>query len=347
MTDESSMTIMARAAVLEARGKWVPAAGAYARGFARAVVERDVPAIADAVRGESRIRRLQGRLNAAEELATLCLEISDRNELRSSGAHALNILASIEFSRENLASAKRLFTESLERARNLCDDTLIGMTCTNLGALANTEGKFREARILYLESIAATVRSGDKRTAAMNYNNLGICCTALQEWLEAEVYLERGIEIAEHVSDMPLLARLLMNRAEPLILLGDLHRATNTLNRAEELAKRASDPEVLATVSRFRGAISRITGNFVAADEHLSCALAMAQEAELEMEHAEILEAQARLWWELGRKQEAISLLLQAHRGFVSLGARREIARTEQMLLLWKEGALVAPAGGL
>src|SRR3712207_9401585 len=77
----------------------------------------------------------------------------------------------------------------------------VGLACQNLGVIANIMGDLREARIRYLESIGSAVRSGRKLNEAASYNNLGMVCTDLGEFLEAGLYFDRGLEIAERIGD--------------------------------------------------------------------------------------------------------------------------------------------------
>ncbi|MDQ3521649.1 MAG: hypothetical protein M3434_04840, partial [Gemmatimonadota bacterium] len=93
------------------------------------------------------------------------------------------------------------------------------------------------------------------------YNNLALICADLRDWMEAEVYFDRGIEIAEQLGDVPARAKLRANRAEPLIHTGQLAHAKWTLATAEQLATQASDTGTLADIARFRAVIAREEGD--------------------------------------------------------------------------------------
>jgi tetratricopeptide (TPR) repeat protein len=275
---------------------------------------------------------VQWRLPEAEELALLSLEVSERHGLSRSAARALNVLALVRHFQQDWEGARAVYEDALERALEIGDDELTGLVCLNLGVVANLRGALRDARVRYLESIGSAVRSGSKQIEVMAYNNLGLVCGDLGDWMEAEVHFSRGIEIAERVGAMATLARLRMNRAEPLILTGETAHARASLDHAEELAARLGDREALVGVARLRGMADRVDGRLEAADELLGRALALAAGAGLEMERGETLREAAVLRLCQGRPEEARRRLEEACDVFGAVGAAGELQRTRALL---------------
>ncbi|CAA9297044.1 MAG: hypothetical protein AVDCRST_MAG68-73 [uncultured Gemmatimonadetes bacterium] len=328
--------LLGRAAGLERTGMWPEAAQVYAEAFRMAAGGRDLTALVRVVRGESNLRRSQGRHEEAEELARLRLEIGERNGLADEVARATNLLAVLRQCQGALEEAQALYHAALEQARQLRDNDLAGVICLNLGVVANVHGDVGEARALYLECIAASVRSGNRGHALMAYNNLGMLCADLREWLESDLYFDRGIEIARRVDDRPMLGKLYANNAEPLIHMGELARAAASLTRAEEIATPLGDSATVALAARFRAVLARLAGDFAEADRHLARAATLAQAEGLELERTEILGGLARLRWEQGRRDEARAALHEARRRFAALGAAREIRRLDEVLAEWE-----------
>ncbi|HEX8359918.1 MAG TPA: tetratricopeptide repeat protein [Longimicrobium sp.] len=328
--------LLGQAAALERTWMWDEAASVYADAFRAAVAARDLPFLVKVLRGESNLRRSQERHDEAEELACLRLEIARRNGLADEEARAMNLLAVLRQCQGDLEGARALYRAALEGARQLRDNELAGVICLNLGAVANTRGEVGEARTLYLESIAASVRSGNRNTAMMAYNNLGMLCADLREWLESDLYFDRGIEIARRLDDRPMLGKLYANNAEPLIHLGELARAATVLRRAEEIATPLGDSATVALSARFRAVLARLAGDFDEADRHLSRAATLAQAEGLALERTEILGGLARLRWEQGRRDEARAALHEARERFAALGAAREIRRLDEVLAAWE-----------
>jgi tetratricopeptide (TPR) repeat protein len=320
---EDARTLAQRAAEAEGLGQWDAAARHYALAFRASVLDRDILAAADALRGQARVRNHQRRFDEAEELAQLSLAIAERNDLRQSAARALNVLGIILHARGDWEQASQYFPRALEMALDLGDDDLAGLACLNAGVIANSMGNLREARTLYLESIGSFVRSGNSVHAMMAYNNLGQASVDLREWIDAEVYFSRGIEIGERLSHSPQLAKLYCNRAEPLIRVGEFARARATLQQAEAAAGAVGDRASLAETHRYRGWIAAAEGNLAAAEEHLQQALRTANETSLGLERGKSLQQLARLRQQQARLEEARVLYVQARELFTSLGAEQ------------------------
>lgn len=320
---DGARALSERAGEAEGLGHWDSAARLYALTFRASVMDRDIAAAADALRGQARVRNHQRRFEEAEELAQLSLCIAERNGLQQAAARALNVLGLILQSRGAWEQASTYFPRALEMALDLGDDDLAGLACLNAGVIASSMGKPREARTLYLESIGSFVRSGNSVNAMIAYNNLGLTSVDLREWLDAEVYFGRGIEIGERLSHSPLLARLYCNRAEPLIRVGELARARATLHQAEAAAAAVGDRAVMAEVDRYLGWVSAAEDDVVQAEDHLQRALRTANDSSLALERGKALQQLARLREQQGRPAEARDLYVQAHEIFTSLGAEQ------------------------
>lgn len=324
--------LVLRASALEGEGAWEEAAGVYDQLFQSALDSHDVRRSVDALRWQARVRGQQRRFEEAEELADLCREIASRNGLQKGAARAMHLLAMFSHEQGDLDSAFPRYSAALEQAREIGDDQLIGFICQNLGVLANMRGDLRGARVLYLESIAATIASQDESNLTMTYNNLGMVCTDLREWLEAEVYFDRGIEVARRRDDRAQLARLYANRAEPFLRTADLKRAAASLDEADRHASEFGAASTSATIACLRAAAARLEGDLVRADRHLDRALEIARENDLALAEAEALEELARLRRAQGRLGEASSEAVAAQAIFRRIGAARDAANVTMLL---------------
>jgi tetratricopeptide (TPR) repeat protein len=322
-----------RAAHEERRGHWDAAGELFARAFREALAAGSLEAAADALRGQARVRKDAGRFAEAEELAELSREIARRNGLVRSAARATNVLALTRHAQRDWDGARALYEEALDLALQIGDDDLIGLACLNLGVLANLGGSFHDARVRYLESIGSSVRSGNKRTEVMAYNNLGMVCADQEEWMEADLYFDRGIEIAERTGDAPQLARLCANRAEPLLHVGEVGRARASVERAAEIAGRIAFPELLVEVARYRGMVERAEGDIVTAEAHMRESARIALCAELELERADALRELGTLLAATARPDEAREVLSDAVEIFTGIGAVVDARRVRALLV--------------
>jgi tetratricopeptide (TPR) repeat protein len=318
------------AGALEQEGRWSEVEETASRLF-DAAVARGVPGVVpSALRRQARSLSALGRTEEAREIAQLSWEVAERQGDLQAAARAINLLATVSHVEERLDEAGTLYEVALEAARSCRDDELIGLVCLNLGVVRHIRGDLRGARLLYLESIAAAVRSGDRSASVMAYSNLGRTCSAMEEWQEAELFLGRAIEMADDLRHMPLMALLSLCIADPLIHVGDLRRAAESLDRAEELAGRIQDREILAAVPRLRAQIARVRGEYGGAEAHLETALNLT--AGMELLGAETQTECFRLRWAQGRKHEAIAALMRARDAYRALGAERDARNVEAML---------------
>jgi tetratricopeptide (TPR) repeat protein len=110
-----------------------------------------------------------------------------------------------------------------------------------------------------------------------------------------------------------------------------LDAATRTLDEAEEVARRVDNHIILSSIRRFRSAIARIRGEFDLARQQLDEAIAIAEEHDLALEHAEALGGYSRLHRAEGNIPEARRTLEEAMERFRKLGAAREIRLLEEV----------------
>lgn len=341
-TAPTAAALRQQAESLERGGDWEAAASTYEETFQQALAEGDLPAVVTALRRQGRVRSVQHRFAEAEEVARLSWEIAARCRLKEETAHAINTVAMVYHSQSQLESAEPLYERALELAREVRNDLLIGVVCQNLGVLANVRGAFGLARAWYLESVGSAVRSGDQSISMMTYNNLGIVCCDLREWMEAEIYFSRGIEIAEQLEDAGMLAKLCVNRSEPLIQVGELTQAARTIQRAEEIARRIMDRQVLADAARFQAMMARQKGDLANANRHLSQSLMIAAKAGLKLERAEALEELALVRWQQGKRSEATETAREAGQVYASLGAAAYAKQMDELLEQWETAQFVA-----
>ena len=285
--------------------------------------------VARATLALSSVRYHRGMLTDAEELATQVRSLAAAAGLTRYEGRAANLIGILAMQRQDWEGARGHFERALECAYEIRDDELVGAVCMNLGAVLNIRGDLREARSYYLESIGSGVRSTDRRQLVMAYNNLGMVCSDLEEWMEALVYFGRGIEIAGDRGGDPLLATLHVNQAEPLIETSEMERARESLDTAEAHANRINDQSVTADVARLRGRIARLRGDLGEAGRHLGLALELARGDRFALNRAETLEEQGRLFAQQGDAEAALQRLTMARTEFSTIGALRDTQRVD------------------
>lgn len=324
-----------QAGTLERAADWETARWMYGRAFDDARAARDVCGMADATRGAARMLREVGQLDEAQEQAELSLDLAVLHGLALESARAINILGTVRHVGGAIHEAAELYECALDLAREARDDELIGLACANLGVVANIRGELNTAFTYYLESIAAAVRTGSVRSSVLGYNNLGLLASDVREWMQADLLFHRALELAEQADDTTVVPTLLLNRAEPLIQVGELELATEVLDRAEAMAEGIQNARDLAEVARFRAILARRRGDDAEAAQFLGRSLLLATRAGLRLERAEALEQLALLHHDTGRMEDARTHLAEACTEFFAAGATRDCLRLREMAGVW------------
>jgi len=321
-----------RAAQLEASADWDSAAFAYADIYRTALQLRSVSDAVIALRGQARAYRQAGVVELAAELSELSYEIALRTGHTRDAARALNTTATILHVQQDLAGAALLYSKTLELARDVGDDELVALAAQNSGIIRNMEGDFERARELYLESIAAALRTGDARGALLAYMHLGMACTDLDTCMEANLYLERALEIAVHRGDRVLIASVQTNRARSLLEIGELDNAEQALDAAEASIPGDGNPGTRCHIIRRRAALARVRGDLDEAERLAVMALDAADKEQLVLERADVLEELGTIRLTQGRRPLALAALKESYSLFVAANARGYATRVEKRL---------------
>jgi non-specific serine/threonine protein kinase len=136
--------------------------------------------------------------------------------------------------------AGRLGRESVQRARALGDDVLLGESLASYASAARTE----ECGPLYAEALACTERTGDLGTAVGLHNNAGFDALAAGDIPTARAHLEAAIQAAEARGVPHLLA--LSNLAEVQRAEHNLDGARSGFQDVVRMARRTGDKYALA-----------------------------------------------------------------------------------------------------
>jgi len=131
--------------------------------------------------------------------------------------------------------AWQLGQESVERARTLGDDVLLGESLAAYASAARTD----ECWPLFAEAIACAERTGDLGTAATIHNNAGFIALVLGDIPAARAHLEAAIRAAEVLGFPHLYA--LANLAEVLRAEHDLEGARSGFEDVVRRSRRTGD----------------------------------------------------------------------------------------------------------
>ncbi len=305
------------------------------RDDARSLYERALYSLKRSQDGRlaSSILRWIGRtyyLDANAEAALDCLQAAIAvAELTGDAAaigHAINVKGNVHQGQGDLDQAEALYLEARSHAIDAGETRLAAMTAQNLGVISAIRADHEKALRYYRTSLAEFRSLGAPKEVLLALNNMGILCTDLERWDDANRAFEEAVQIAEALGDIPARIMIEVNRAELAIARGDFVAARTACELAMSLSSQTQDGFALGEIEKHFGTVAREMGELSAAEEHLERAQKIATErrdlllsAETAREHAELCRKQ-------GRHRDGLMHLNRGHRIFSQLNAKKDLA---------------------
>jgi len=309
------------------RAACIPEAAAlYEAAIAAAQPAGEHAALAEALRRFAVLRHRRGESAEARELCRRSHAVACHAGNAVLAGEALNTLGGIDLATDAVVDALRaleLGGQSRElRAR----------VEQNLGILANIQGEFDEALAHYGRSLEAYRASNDEHGCAIAYHNLGMASADRQQFDEAERYFRQSYEIAERASDLHLQGLCLVNHADVHLVRERYEDARRNAETALALFDQLDARSDKADAYRVLGMVFRETGRPALAEARLRSAIEQAMSSDAVLNGAEASRELALLYQSMGRNQEALTLLNDAHRLFRRLNARVDLVHVDGKL---------------
>ncbi len=304
-------------------GRLDQAMAAYSEALQLAEHSGDQAVLAEALRRKAVVHHRRDETDPALELAHRSFQVATDLEDRALAGEALNTLGGFRMQAGELELARATLRDALGLAPG--NDSLLGRVHQNLGILANIQGQYNQAMEHYRLSLEAFQRSGDERGTAIAYHNLGMIASHRGQLADAEASLSRSAVIAARIEDVHLEGLCWLNLsavAHRGLQFGDaMKRAESSLAIFEQLGCQSDKADAYKVI----GMIFRDTGRPVLAEARLRAAAQIARETSSVLTEAETSRELAILYQALGRNQEALGLLNQAHGLFSRLRAQVEL----------------------
>lgn len=180
---------------------------------------------------------------------------------RSARAKALHGAATLAVQRGDLATARRLFEESLEIKRELGDPSAIAATLNNLGVVARYARDHTRARLLNEEALALYRQLGDKWAMGNVLNNLGTAARDLDDLAGARTYLEESLALRRELGDTWGIANVLENLGHIALDLGDHATARSRYTESLTIARQLGEKRAMAFLLEDFGALAAAQGD--------------------------------------------------------------------------------------
>lgn len=139
------------------------------------------------------LRNYKKAIDYYTQSLTISHQIGDRN----AEENALNNLGSADNSLGEYKKAIDDYRQSLAIARQIGDRNGEGTSLNNLGNVYKSTGKYKKAISYYLQSLSIAYQIGDRYVEGTTLNNLGAVLLSSGNAQQAEVNLEKAIQIWE------------------------------------------------------------------------------------------------------------------------------------------------------
>ena len=307
----------------EQAGRLAEAERSLESAIARAEEEGNAEAHAEALRRLAVVcHRTQGN-ERARELARSSERVARDSANPVQAAEALNTLAGFDLEIGEFTAAEERLRDALRLGGTSAP--LRGRIEQNLGIIANVRGDHAAALTHYERSLEAFEAARDERGRAIAYNNLGLVTADQGDWDRADRFFLASRNAAEEIGDVHLRGLALLNRTEVLIARQNLSEALQHAQQAlqvfDELGARLNKSNAYCTL----GIIYREMGRAVLAESRLRAAIDLAVQEGSALEEAEASRELAMLFVQLGRNQDALRLMNNAHNLFGRLDARVDL----------------------
>jgi len=313
------------------RAACIPEAAAlYEAAIAAAEPAGEHAALAEALRRFAVLRHRRGESAEARELCRRSHAVACHAGNAVLAGEALNTLGGIDLATDAVADARQNFLSALELGGQSRE--LRARVEQNLGILANIQGDFDEALARYGRSLEAYRASNDEHGCAIAYHNLGMASADRQQFDEAERYFRQSYEIAERASDLHLQGLCLVNHADVHLVRERYEDARRNAETALAMFDQLDARSDKADAYRVLGMVFRETGRPALAEARLRSAIELAMSAGAVLNGAEASRELALLYQSMGRNQEALTLLNDAHRLFSRLNARVDLVHVDGKL---------------
>jgi putative nucleotidyltransferase with HDIG domain len=203
---------------------------------------------------------------------------------------------------------------------------LLAIIDQNLGTIANIRGNLELALRSYESSRNRFKALGMSSFEAHVLNNIGMVCTDLGHWDQAESAYGSACEVCTRSEETGLLRRIEVNQAELWIARNQLPMARERCERLlQDAAREKKQAPWLGEVYKHYGVICREERQMERAETWFLKAADVARNAHDLLLSAETAREQAELYWTLSRNTDTLQALNNAHNWFTQLRAERDL----------------------
>ncbi len=289
----------------------------------------DQALVARAWRARANLHHFKGEQKEAAELYRRAVEQLDELDesveaavTRSSALVALAYLDEYELLERWARQAERVFREAADTPR-------LGRLMANLAGIEFRRDDLSSAARLYERALSVFEGLGDLESRAALLRNLAVCWTGLLEFDEASRCYEAAGELCRQADLRQLQAELDYNHAFLFYLRGDYHGALERLSEAARRAQRAGDRYHLALCDLDRAEIELELNRLGEAIQAAELAHRRFEESGVGYESARALSLLGAAQARRGQIKESLVSLAKARAGYESARSEVGVGRVD------------------
>ncbi len=315
--------LVARARQEERAGCIPEAIEQYEAAIEQATRDDQHTVLTEALRRLAVVRYQRDERDVARELCNRSFAVALEIGHTVLAGESLNTLGVMQWREGALAQAKETLLNALEYGG--ASQELRARVEHNLGVVANIRGDLDEAATRYASSIAEYQGVGDEHGSAYPYHDLGMMSADRGLYHEADRYFQQSTEIAEKAGDIRLQGLCLVNHADVQIARQRYDDARRNAEASLVIFDQLGMKREKGDAYRVIGTVYRETGRLALAESRLRSAIEMAVTVGSVLGEAEATGELAIVYQNMGRNQDALTLLNSSHRLFGQLDARIDL----------------------
>jgi tetratricopeptide (TPR) repeat protein len=272
----------------------------------------------------------RGDYDKAEALYDRSLEVYTELGDRAGMASSWGVLGDIARNRGDYDKAEALYNQSLTVRTELGDRAGMAASWASLGYIASKRGDYDKAESLYNQCLAVRTELGDRAGMATSWGVLGDIARERGDYDKAEALYNQCLAVEIELGDRA-------GMAATWGVLGDIARNRGDYDKAEALYNQSltvraelGDRAGMATSWGCLGETELGRGNLDAAETLLKKALTAMEDLQMTWHIAETNWDLAQLYRAQCDEIQAQQHYLIAHKLFIKLGAKGDLARIEK-----------------
>jgi DNA-binding NtrC family response regulator/tetratricopeptide (TPR) repeat protein len=275
----------------------------------------------------------EGRIDEAEDIASICVEKADRENAPLPAGIARNLLAVALKARGQMADALKLYAQAAARFAVAGDSVWTARVHLNRAALLNRIGHLPEAHAAYEEAHRRSREISHATNVMRSRLGLGMVSIRQGNLDAARRHLLHGWLEARRLKTPREQALALEFLGEALTLMGRPQTARRALALCRRIATRIAPEGDLVAECGIREALLALTqGDPAEAEAVATPALACASKAGFAWEECQALRLRGVARFLLGRRDEARSDLRTAHDKLQTMGEELEVQLVRRWL---------------